>query len=61
MALLFTDVFLDIISKHIPNKIITCSDKDAPWTPLVKTAIKVFGARHWLSPFISIFPTFWIC
>ena len=41
MCLLFTDVFLDIISKHTPNKIVTCNDRDAPWiTPQVKTAIK---------------------
>ena len=32
---------MDIMSKHISNKIITCNDKDAPWmTPEVKTAIK---------------------
>ena len=41
MALLFTDTFLSIFSKNIPNKIITCNDKDAAWiTPQVKTAIK---------------------
>ena len=41
MVLLFTDVFMDIMARHIPNKIITCNDKDAPWiTPEVKTAIK---------------------
>ena len=41
MTLVFTDVFLDIMSKHISHKIITCNDKDAPWiTPQVKTAIK---------------------
>ena len=37
MCLLFTDIFLRIMSKHISNKIITCNDKDAPWiTPQVK-------------------------
>ena len=40
-CLVFTDTFMDIMSKHISNKIITCNDKDAPWmTPEVKTAIK---------------------
>ena len=39
--LVFSDVFLDIMSKHISHKIITCNDKDAPRiTPQVKTAIK---------------------
>ena len=41
MALVFTDSVLDIFSKNIPNKIVTCHDRDAPWiTPQVKTAIK---------------------
>ena len=41
MALVFTDIVLDIFSKNIPNKIVTCHDRDAPWiTPQVKTAIK---------------------
>ena len=41
MALVFTDTVLDIFSNDIPNKIVTCHDKDAPWiTPQVKTAIK---------------------
>ena len=40
-SLLFTDVFLDIISKNISSKIITCNKKYTPWiTPIVKTAIK---------------------
>ena len=40
-SLLFTDVFLDIMNKHISSKIITCDEKDGPWiTPKVKTAIK---------------------
>ena len=40
-ALVFWDPFLDIMSKYIPNKTITCNDSDAPWiTPVVKTAIK---------------------
>ena len=38
---IFSETFLDVISKHIPNKIITCNDKDEPWiTQEVKTAIK---------------------
>ena len=41
MALVFTDTVLDIFSRNIPNKIVTCHDKDAAWiTPQVKTAIK---------------------
>ena len=40
MCLLFTDIFLGIMSKHISNKI-TCNGKNAPWvTPQVKTSIK---------------------
>ena len=30
-CLVFTDTFLDIMGKHIPNKMITCNDEDAPW------------------------------
>ena len=41
MALVFTDTVLDIFSKNIPNKTVTCHDKDAAWiTPQVKSAIK---------------------
>ena len=41
MALVFTDTVLDIFSRNIPNKIVTCHDKDAAWiTPEVKSAIK---------------------
>ena len=41
MALVFTDVLLNILSKHIDNKIITCKNKDAQWiTPAVKSAIR---------------------
>ena len=29
-ALVFSDTILDIMVKHIPNKIITCNDSDAP-------------------------------
>ena len=37
----FSEKFMSIISKNIPNKTVTCSDKDAPWiTPDVKSAIK---------------------
>ena len=38
--------------KHIPNKIITCNDSDAPWiTPVVKTAIKCNSRvyRKWIN------------
>ena len=41
MALVFTDTVLDIFSRNIPNKTVTCHDKDAAWiTPQVKSAIK---------------------
>ena len=41
MSLVFTDTLLEILSRHISNKIITCNDKDAPWiTPNVKSAIR---------------------
>ena len=41
MAYFFTDIFLDIMAKHISNKIITCNEKDSPWiTPEIKTAIR---------------------
>ena len=33
-SLLFTDVFLDIMAKHISNKIITCNEKDPHGSPL---------------------------
>ena len=37
----FTTTFLELISRHIPSKIITVDARDAPWvTPDVKTAIK---------------------
>ena len=40
-ALVFTDVFMDIMAKRISNKIITSNDKDAQWiTPEAETAIK---------------------
>ena len=38
---LFTGVFLDIMTKRISNKIITCNEKDSPWiTPRLETAIR---------------------
>ena len=41
MTIVFTDIFVGLISKYVPNKIITCNDKDAPWiTPKLKTAIR---------------------
>ena len=41
MTTLLSEIFLDIISRHVPNKIVTCNDKDPPWiTNEVKTAIK---------------------
>ena len=41
MAETFTSMFLEIAQKHVPSKIITVCDKDAPWiTDEVKTAIR---------------------
>ena len=38
---LFTTLFLSVIARHVPNRKITCSDRDAPWiTDDVKKAIK---------------------
>ena len=37
----FTSTIMGVMSRFIPNKIITCNDKDPPWiTPEIKTAIK---------------------
>ena len=37
----FTWTIMGIMSRFIPNKIITCNAKDPPWiTPEIKTAIK---------------------
>ena len=37
----FTSTIMGVMSRFIPNKIITCNDKDRPWiTPEIKTAIK---------------------
>ena len=40
MALVFTDTLLNILSKHIFSKIITCNDKDSPWITS-KVTIKI--------------------
>ena len=41
MSLVFSDRLMEIFSKQICNKIISCNDRDAPWiTPTLKTAIK---------------------
>ena len=38
---LFPKSLIDILSTHIPNKFITCNEKDPPWmTSQLKTAIK---------------------
>ena len=38
---LFKTLFLSVIARHVPNREITCSDRDAPWiTDDVKKAIK---------------------
>ena len=40
-GVIFSDTFMNIMTKHISNKVITCNEKDAPWiTPEVKTSIK---------------------
>ena len=47
MTKLFSDLFLQIVSLNIPNKIITSNDSDAPWvTSEVKTAIKRNSSVH---------------
>ena len=41
MVDIFTDTLFSVFSSHIPNKVITCNDKDPPWiTPELKTAIR---------------------
>ena len=38
---IFTATIYSILSSNIPNKVVKCSDKDAPWvTAEVKTAIR---------------------
>ena len=51
MAVVFTDVLMNIFATHIPNKIV--NDKDAPWmTPEIKTAIRRNSRvyRKWVNP-----------
>ena len=41
MTDIFTKTFLEIATRHTPSKLISVSDKDAPWiNPSIKTAIK---------------------
>ena len=41
MSLVFTDTLLSIFSRYISNIMITCNDKDAPWTTsVIKSAIR---------------------
>ena len=52
MVDIFTKTFTNIAKKYIPSKIITISDKDAPWiTPPVKSAVKrnKRAYRKWVS------------
>ena len=40
-SIVFTDTFLNIISKCVANKIVTCTSRDTPWVfPSINTAIK---------------------
>ena len=40
-SIVFTDTFLNIISKCVPNQIVACASKDAPWiSPSIKASIK---------------------
>ena len=51
MNLVFSVRLMEIFSKQISNKIISCNDRDAPWiTPKLKTAIKrnVRVYRKWV-------------
>ena len=57
MSIMFTDALVEIISRQVPNKIITCNDKDAPWiTPKIKTAIKRNSGvyRNWIKHGIKL-------
>ena len=50
-SLVFSDKLLEILSMYIPNNIITCNDRDAPWIPPeLKTAIKrnAWVYRKWV-------------
>ena len=41
MTNFFSEKFMLIMFQNIPNRIVTCNDKDVPWiTPEVKSAIK---------------------
>ena len=41
MSEVFTETIYSILSSYIPNKVVKCNDKDAPWvTAEVKTAIR---------------------
>ena len=41
MSEVFTATIYSILSSNIPNKVVKCNDKDAPWvTAEIKTAIK---------------------
>ena len=40
--ILLTEISLDILSRHVPNKIKTCNDKEVAWINReVKTAVKI--------------------
>ena len=41
MTEVFTSTIFEILSTHIPNRVIKCNDKDPPWiTTSIKAAIK---------------------
>ena len=47
MTQIFCEMFLEVMSRNVPNKVITCTDEDAPWiTNEVKTAIKRNARVH---------------
>ena len=47
MRQIFTEMFLEVMSRNIPNKVIICNDKDVSWiTNEVKTTIKRNNRVH---------------
>ena len=47
MTHIFFEEKMDVMSRNIPNKVITCNDKDAPWiTNEIKIAIKRNARVH---------------
>ena len=46
----FTSTIMGVMSRFIPNKIITCNDKDPPWiTPVYVLPIHIDRYHYYLS------------